>query len=150
MTNQNSSSGAGAWSDEDFLRAFENLSFPADQFHHREHLRVAWLYLQSSDATWASERMTAGIRRFANHHGATQKYHHSLTLFWMRLVAVALIEMPYGCTFEEFLATHPELSHKSLLDKYYSKELLQSPTAREGWVEPDLQPLPELRIHRCC
>lgn len=143
-------SGARASSDEDFLRAFENVSFPADQFHHREHLRVAWLYLKSSDATRAAERMSAGIRRFAGHHGATEKYHHTLTLFWMRLVAVALVETPEGCAFEEFLAAHQELSDKNLPAKYYSQPLLEGLDAREGWVEPDLQPLPNLRVYRCC
>jgi len=92
MTNSNCSSGAPARSDEEFLRAFEDLSFPPDRFHHREHIRVAWLYLKSTDATRAAERMSEGIRRFANHHGATQKYHHTLTLAWMRLVAAALVE----------------------------------------------------------
>ena len=101
---------ARAWSDEDFLRAFENVSFPAEQFHHREHLRVAWMYLKSFDATRASERMSAGIRRFASHNGATEKYHHTLTWFWMRLVAVALVETPEGCAFEEFLADRKDES----------------------------------------
>jgi hypothetical protein len=148
MTNSNSD--ASVWSDEDFLRAFEDLSFPANLFRHREHVRVAWLYLKASDATRAAERITVGVRRFANHHGATQKYHHTLTLAWMRLVAAALVETPEGCVFEEFLAAHPELRDKNLLAKYYSQELLQTTAAREGWVEPDLQPLPELRVHRCC
>ena len=142
--------GASAWSDEDFLRAFEDLSFPAALFHHREHIRVAWLYLKSSDATRASERMSEGIRRFANHQGATQKYHHTLTLAWMRLVAAALVETPEGYTFDQFLAGHPELKDTKLLDKYYSKELLQTTAAREGWMEADFQLLPELRIYRCC
>ena len=150
MTETNFASGACAWSDEDFLRAFEDLSFPVNQFHHREHIRVAWLYLRSSDATRAAERMSAGIRRFANHHGATQKYHHTQTLAWMRLVAVALVETPEGYNFMQFLSDHPELADKSLLAKYYSAELLQTNGAREGWVEPDLQPLPTLRIYRCC
>lgn len=150
MTESNFGSGASAWSDEDFLRAFEDLSFPADQFHHREHIRVAWLYLRSSDATRASERMAAGILRFANHHGATQKYHHTLTLAWMRLVAAALVETPEGYDFTKFLAEHPELAEKDLLKSYYSVELLQSGAARDGWVEPDLQPLPNLRVYRCC
>lgn len=150
MTETNFGPGASAWSDEDFLRAFEDLSFPPDQFHHREHIRVAWLYLKSSDATRAAERMTAGILRFANHHGATQKYHHTLTLAWMRLVAAALVETPEGHDFTEFLAQHRELRDKELLMKYYSPELLQTNGAREGWVEPDLQPLPTLRIYRCC
>jgi hypothetical protein len=143
-------SGASTWSDEEFLRAFEDLSFPADRFHHREHIRVAWLYLKSADATCAAERMSEGIRRFANHHGATQKYHHTLTLAWMRLVAAALVETPEGHTFEQFISEHSELKDTRLLDKYYSKELLQTAAAREAWVEPDLEPLPELRIHRCC
>ena len=150
MTKTNFGSGASAWSDEDFLRAFEDLSFPADQFHHREHIRVAWLYLKSSDATRAAERMSDGIRRFANHHGATQKYHHTLTLAWMRLVAAALVEAPAGHNFMQFLAEYSELGDKELLKKYYSPELLQTNAAREGWVLPDLQPLPNLRVHRCC
>ena len=148
MTETNS--GSGARSDEDFLRAFEDLSFPAEQFHHREHLRVAWLYLNSSDATRAAERMSRGIRRFADHHGATGKYHHTLTLFWMRLVGAALVETPGGSTFDEFLAAHGELAQKNLFAKYYSQALLQTAAAREGWVEPDLQPLPSLRVYRCC
>ena len=150
MTDNHLGSGARAGSDEDFLRAFEDLSFPADQFHHREHLRVAWLYLKSSDATRAAERMSAGIRRFANHHGANEKYHHTVTLFWMRLVAVALVETPDGCAFDEFLAAHPELGDKHLPANYYSPDLLASRAARDGWVEPDLQPLPNLRVYRCC
>src|SRR4030081_3960698 len=143
-------SGASAWSDQDFLRAFEDLSFPADLFHHREHIRVAWLYLKSNDASRAAERMSEGIRRFANHHGATQKYHHTLTLAWMRLVAAALVETPEGYTFEQFITAHPQLQDTSFLDKYYSKEVLQSVAAREAWVDPALQPLPDLRISRCC
>jgi hypothetical protein len=144
------SPGASAWSDEDFLRAFEDLSFPADLFHHVEHIRVAWLYLKSSDATRAAERMSEGIRRFANHHGATQKYHHTLTLAWMRLVAAALVKTPEGYGFEQFIAAHPQLKGANLLDKYYSKGFLQTAAAREAWVEPDLQPLPDLRFYRCC
>ncbi len=143
-------SGASVWSDEEFLRAFEDLSFPADLFHHQEHIRVAWLYLKSTDATRAAERMSEGVRRFANHHGATQKYHHTLTLAWMRLVAAAIVETPEGHTFEQFIAAHAQLKGTKLLDKYYSKELLQTAAAREAWVEPDLQVLPELRIYRCC
>ncbi len=150
MPDSKISSGASAWSDQDFLRAFEELSFPAELFHHREHIRVAWLYLKSTDASRAAELMSEGIRRFANHHGATQKYHHTVTLAWMRLVAAALVVTPEEHAFERFLSAHPELTDTSLLAKYYSKELLQSAGAREGWVEPDLQPLPDLRIYRCC
>jgi hypothetical protein len=150
MTDSKFAHDASAWSDEDFLRAFEDLSLPAELFHHREHIRVAWLYLKSSDASRAAERMSASIRRFANYYGATQKYHHTLTLAWMRLVAAALVETPESCSFEKFLDVNPELADKSILGNYYSNELLRTATAREGWAEPDLQPLPNLRVYRCC
>ena len=93
--------------------------------------------------------MSEGIRRFANHHGATEKYHHTLTLAWMRLVAAALVETPEGYAFEQFITAHPQLLDLNLLAKYYSKELLWTAAARETWVPADLQPLPELGIHRC-
>jgi hypothetical protein len=141
--------GAPLWSDQDFVRAFEDCSFPADLFHHSEHIRVAWFYLKSTDASRAAERMSEGIRRFAKHHGATQKYHHTLTLAWMRLVAAALVETPEGYAFEQFITAHPQLKDTNVLAKYYSKELLETAAAREAWVEPDLQALADLRIYRC-
>jgi hypothetical protein len=52
--------------------------------------------------------------------------------------------------FEKFLTAHPQLKDANLLGRYYSKELLETAAAREAWVEPDLQPLPDLRIYRCC
>jgi hypothetical protein len=29
--------------DDEFLRAFFSLSLPNSEFHHRDHLRLAWL-----------------------------------------------------------------------------------------------------------
>src|SRR5436853_6522921 len=131
-------SGASAWSDEEFLRAFEDLSFPADLFHHGEHIRVAWLYLKSSHASRAAERMSEGIRRFANHHGATQKYHHTHTLAWRRLVAAALVETPEGYAFEQFLTAHPQLRDTNHLARYHSKQHRDPDATRDAPDEPHL------------
>ena len=64
-------------------------------------------------------------------------------------MAAALVETPEGYAFEQFLNAHPQLKDTKLLAKYYSQELLEAAAAREDWVEPDLQPLPDLRIYRC-
>ncbi len=61
-----------------------------------------------------------------------------------------LVETPEEYMFEQFLTAHPQLKDANLLGRYYSKELLETAAAREAWVEPDLQPLPDLRIYRCC
>ena len=32
------------WTDQDFREAFESLKIPNETFHHREHIRLAWIY----------------------------------------------------------------------------------------------------------
>ena len=75
---------------QDLVRDFETCALPNEVFHHREHIFVAWTYLRQMDYSAAETRMSEAIRRFAEFHGATTKYHHTITLVWMRLVAAAL------------------------------------------------------------
>jgi hypothetical protein len=55
---------------------------------------------------------------------------------------VAAARAGFSGTFDEFLDLHPELRRRDLLDEHYSSELLNSPAARERFVEPDRAPLP--------
>lgn len=127
--------------DASYLQAFENCTL--DDFHHRDHIRIAWIYLRTSrNETTAGERMAASIRRFAAHHGATQKYHETMTAAWMRLVAAAWRNTPHVQEFDEFASTHPDLLNPKALDRFYSNPLLAGEMARVKWVEPDVQPLP--------
>ncbi|MEO6260843.1 MAG: hypothetical protein ABIP63_10850 [Thermoanaerobaculia bacterium] len=54
-------------SDEErtFLQAFEDCSLPAAAFHHRDHVRVAWIYLQTFPLLEALNHFILGLRRFA-------------------------------------------------------------------------------------
>jgi hypothetical protein len=106
--------------DSEFLAAFENCSLAS--FHHRDHIRMALLYVERYGLEEGTRRAVEGIQHFAAHAGQSQKYHHTMTLAWMRLAA--------------------QLLDKNALDAYYSVDLLRSTQAREGWVEPDLNPLP--------
>jgi hypothetical protein len=109
-------------SDAAFARAFERGDIAGDDFHHPAHLRLALAYLEeSASADQAAERMTSALRRFATSHGHPEKYHHTVTLFWIRMVA--------------------RLLDKNLPLTYYSPERLWSDAARAGWLEPDLQPI---------
>jgi N-formylglutamate deformylase len=129
--------------DDDFIRAFESCELPGTEFRHRQHLRLAWLYLRRmpyQDATAAMER---GVRRFAAHHGATQKYHHTMTLVWMRLVAAATAAHASE-DFEGLLRVHPALLDKLTPQRFYSAARLQGAAARANWLEPDLRPLPPI------
>src|SRR5215472_10058720 len=128
--------------DDEFLRAFESCELPNGAFHHGDHIRAAWLYIRRLGEAEAAARLSKGILRFATHHGSPQKYHHTMTLAWVRLIAAAQRDTPALVRFEDFLAAHPNLLDMRSLSKYYSASRLGSAAARTGWMEPDLQTLP--------
>jgi hypothetical protein len=129
-------------SDEQFIAAMEQLRIANANFHHRDHIRLAWAYLQRDNASLAGENLADCIRRYATHNNAPRKYHHTLTLAWVRLVAAAMCLTPALQSFEPFATAHPFLFEVRLPWTFYSAARLDSEAARAGWVEPDLHPLP--------
>jgi hypothetical protein len=103
---------------------------------------MAWLYLRAHGYDEGVKYICDGIRWLAASHGATQKYHETLTVFWARVIYHAVQQSSDVADFETFISQHPDLLNTRLTDMYYSKDTLWSAQARESWVEPDLQPLP--------
>jgi hypothetical protein len=130
--------------DDEFVRAFESCELAGALFHHADHVRLTWIYVRRFGEQAATELVMTGIRRFATHNGSPQKFHFTQTCAWVRLVGDAHLSSPEQMTFEEFIATHPALLSADALARYYSKTLLDSPAARAGWVEPDINALPSL------
>jgi hypothetical protein len=129
-------------SDDQFIAAMEQLCIANANFHHRDHIRLAWAYLRNSNLPAAEQKITRCIRRFADFNGASRKYHHTITLAWMRIVAAAMRSTPAVHNFEEFAAAHPFLFNARLPWTFYSAVVLNSDAARTAWVDPDLHPLP--------
>jgi len=133
-------------SDEDFVRAFEAQRWPLEQWHHRDHVRLAYLLLRAGSFEQAGQRLRTGIRAHNAAHGIvdspTQGYHETMTMAWLRLVACVLDEYGPEPTGEAFCEAHPELSQKKTLRLFYSRERFMSAAARAAFVEPDLVPLP--------
>lgn len=128
--------------DNDFVEAFLTGSLPPTQFHHRDHLRLAWVLVRLSGEDEATRRITSGIHYFATMHGQAEKYHETMTRFWVRIVAHAVAAQPTITTFDDFLAAYPFLLEKDLPYRHWRRETMLSPDARARWVEPDLQALP--------
>jgi hypothetical protein len=127
--------------DVDFTRAFERGEIRPQDFHHRSHLRVAWVYLRESNALeQAAAKMRAAIRQFASAAGHPEKYHETITVFWVRLLG-ALPHSFRQNELEHVLQVNPELLEKDLPLEYYSRETLFSDRARTSWVDPDLRSL---------
>jgi hypothetical protein len=128
--------------DDEFLRAFFGLTLPNSEFHHRDHLRLAWLAVRRHGAGPAEEVVTAGIQKFAEHHTHGPLYHDTMTRFWVRLVAHAVSNRPEIEDFDGFLAVHPLLLDKNTPLRHWSREAMFGSEARAVWKDPDLVALP--------
>ena len=133
----------------ELTRRLERGEIDNSDFHHASHLRVAWTYLCESDSVaQASEKMSATLRRFAAAAGVPEKFHETITQFWMRLLA-ELRESNRTNSFDELAQAHPRLLEKNLPLDYYSAETLRSDRARLTWIEPDLRLLCSNAIDLC-
>ncbi|HEU4782625.1 MAG TPA: hypothetical protein VFS83_04725 [Ktedonobacterales bacterium] len=128
--------------DDEFVTAFLSGSLPPTQFHHRDHLRLTWALVRLTGVEAAMNRITSGIRYFAAQHGQAEKYHETMTRFWVLLVGHMVAARPDITTFDEFLAAFPMLLDKDLPYRHWRRETMFSPDARARWVEPDILALP--------
>jgi len=126
--------------DDELVRVIENCTLESD-FRHADHIRLAWIYLRMMPPPEAEERMASTLRRYSAHKGKPERYHHTMTLAWMRLVASAQRATPEISALGKFIAAHPHLANQKTLLGHYSQNVLDSDAARGGWVEPDLRAL---------
>jgi hypothetical protein len=75
---------------EAFLEQFETCTLAKEAFNHRNHLRLAWLYLSDWPFEDARLKITQGLKRYATQLGAEQIYNETLTCFWIAQVYRAL------------------------------------------------------------
>jgi hypothetical protein len=125
--------------DVELTRALEQGEVANDNFHHLSHLHVAWVYLsESSSVDEAADKMRDTLRKFVSSAGKPEKYHETITLFW-----IYLLSRLHACgdSLEEIVRANPRLLAKNFPLTYYSTERLFNERARKSWVEPDLKPL---------
>ena len=123
--------------DEQFVAAFESTDLPDDQFTHAGHVRVAWWYLLNSPLPVAIQRFADALRRFATSKGVAGKYHETITVAFMLIIAERLHDARH-LSWPEFAAANPDLFDRpSVLARYYREETLASDRARQGFVMPD-------------
>ena len=116
---------------------FERCLLAKEEFHHRDHLTVAVVYLYASDLETAMDRMRTSLKRFAAHHGVTRLYHETLTRFWLLQVEQGLDRSE--CLGQSVKTIQERINDKNLVFDYYSRERIDSKEARETWLKPDLK-----------
>ena len=123
----------------DLLDRFLDTSLAADRFHHAEHVEVAWQFVCRHGMPAALAEFTAAIKRFAAAKGAHGLYHETITWAFLLLIAERQARNPVE-NWQSFAAANPDLLvwKPSILERYYSKELLASELARRTFLMPDL------------
>jgi Activator of Hsp90 ATPase homolog 1-like protein len=110
-------------------------------FGHAEHLELAWRYLELFELEEAERAMGQALRHVTASHGQADRYHETMTVAWVRLVAAHRREGDAG-TFEAFIADNERLLDRELLKLHYSSDQMTSGDAREAFTAPDLRGLP--------
>lgn len=130
-----------------FLEAFDNCTLPAAAWTHEAHIRMAWLMLDRWQHDKALTAIRRGIIRYNDKvlkkHGG---YHETITVVFTRLIAWGRMTLPVDHQFADFKAAFPLLFDNKLtaLYRYYRRDTLMSDLARSRFIEPDMEPLPEL------
>jgi hypothetical protein len=125
--------------DQEFVAAFEAGTIPDGEFHHRDHLRLAWIYLQKEPPETAISRFVTELRGFVKKKGAAGKYHETITWAYLLLINERLARGGREAPWPDFCAENPDLFHwnPSILESYYRPETLASEVARKVFVLPD-------------
>ena len=112
--------------EEEFLERFETCRLSGDDFHHADHVRLAWLYLQRHSLLAALTRFSEGLKRFAVSKGKATLYHETITWAYFFLIHERIKRSKRGQNWQEFAETNSDLLEwkSSILKKYYSDELL--------------------------
>ena len=110
-----------------------------EEFHHADHVRLAWIYLLRYPVLEALERFVAGIRRFAAANGKPDLYHETITWAYLLVIHERLERTGREMSWEEFAAANPDLLvwKGGILERWYRPETLASDVAKRVFVWPD-------------
>ena len=126
-------------SDDEFIAHFEDGSLANEGFHHRDHMRMAFLYLRRYPALEAIQRFSSALARFAAVHGKPGLYNETVTWAFLLLIRERMARAGREQTWEEFATSNADLMSwkDNVLKTYYRAETLGSDLAKSVFLFPD-------------
>ncbi len=122
---------------EEYIRQFETDTLPGE-FHHADHVRLAFAYLSKFPPLEALARFAAALKRFAAARGKAKLYHETITHAYFFLIRERM-ERAGDTDWDDFAGRNPDLFEwkPGVLGRYYQESTLQSELARSVFVFPD-------------
>lgn len=122
--------------DQELIDRFEAGAVP--EFHHADHVRLAFAYLQKYPPLTALDRFSGALKRFAASHGNPQLYNETITHAYFFLIRERMARR--ACIkWDEFAPQNPDLLiwKDGILNRYYQESTLKSDLAGSVFVFPD-------------
>jgi hypothetical protein len=121
--------------DDELVAGFEAATL--ESFPHADHVRLTIIYLNRFGRDDTERKLFDGLRRFAAAKGVPEKFHMTMTVAWIEIVAAARAQHPDLTDPAALVAACPELLNRDLLQRFYTAERLASPEARTSFLPPD-------------
>lgn len=129
--------------DQAFANSFFSGELKPGDFHHKEHIHLAYIHLTKHPLNDAYHHIKKSLRTYLMQHvGEASNYHETLTYAWILAVHHFMKESNTTRGFNHFIQQHPILLDKEIIYSHYSKPLIESDIARFAFLEPDLNPIP--------
>jgi hypothetical protein len=132
---------------DDLVARFLDGTVPREEWTHAAHLAVGAWYVHRFGPEEAIARLRSGIRALNDRHGTpntdTSGYHESITVAYVRLIDRFLSTGELSDSLESRLPDllRGPLADRAFLFRFWSREVLMSPSARASWTPPNLSPL---------
>ena len=119
------------------LDEFEALEFDVEAFDHSAHVYVAWQYVRRYDLADAIVRYRDTLKRLTASIGIPEKYHETITWFFVILIAERTRLAP-GQSWDAFSTANSDLFSRrpGIIEGYYPEATLRSSEARAHFMLP--------------
>ena len=121
----------------EYIQHFEADTLPGE-FHHADHIRLAFAYLSEYPVLGAIEQFTRALKYFAAARRKAELYNETVTHAYFFLIRERMA-LAGDVTWEEFAHKNPDLFvwKGGILSRYYHEATLQSELARTVFLFPD-------------
>lgn len=123
--------------DDELIHHFETDTLPGE-FHHADHVRLAFAYLSGYPVLQALDKFAGALKRYAAARGKVQLYNETITHAYFFLIRERRARTADG-GWDEFASHNSDLLtwKPGILTQYYEEATLQSELARTVFVFPD-------------
>jgi hypothetical protein len=122
---------------DELIHCFETDRLPGE-FHHADHVHLAFAYLSQYPVLQALDKFSTALRNFAVARGKPQLYHETITHAYFFLIRERMARYA-GSDWDGFARENADLLvwKGGILTRYYEEATLQSDLARSVFLFPN-------------